>query len=276
MPTEIESINRLLELGGAVAEPKDQEGHDPLVIIPNGCKIENLSALYPPRYIKQTVQLTAAAAFVDYVNRFKRPETLIFAALGDDPPATVLAVFDYHTAAPDSAPARCAHLARFCLRPTPEWQTWLEADRQRKAQLTFAEWLEENAPLLESPNGAELLELVQTLHGHSEARFNNTFRLKDGAVKLSYDEDVVIRGTAGNTSKPGELELPAFITARLALFEGGEKQPITARLKVRLENRKLVLWFETVQLARVVCDCINATLADIGAKTELPVLRGKI
>lgn len=268
MQIELDTLNRVLELGGHLAKPLDDAPHDPLLVIPTGCKIENLSAFYLPRYIRQTVKLQAAKSFIEYVNRFKQTTTVIFAQTGD-PPVSVVAVFDYHSPGPGNAADRCAHLARFSLQATPEWKTWLAADRQKMSQLDFALWLEENAGLLEAPGGAELLELVQSLHGHLDARFNQTFRLKDGAQKLAYDEDVVIRGTAGVTSKPGELELPAFLQAKLTPYEGNPPQRISARLKVRLENRRLVLWFETVMLPRITRECVDLTLAEIEAGTGL-------
>lgn len=273
-PTDLtpKTIDRLLELGGNLTQPIETEA-GVFGIVPNGCKVEELTRFYPPNRIKETVKLSDATSFIAYVNRFKTPATLLFAYAHEEP-IGVCAVLDYHEAAPKLKPAYTAHRARFHFRTTDDWKTWMVADRKRMNQLDFAVWLEDNAPLLQ--NGLELLELVQSLHGHVDARFNQTIRLKDGAVKLVFDEDVVIRGTTQSSSKAGEMDLPPFITAKLAIFEGGPVQTITARLRERCENRKLTLWFETMQPARMMRECVDRTLAEIAEKTEITPLLGSI
>ena len=270
-----DAINRLIELGGSVASIQERTGGDPFLVIPNGCKIEPIAHLAPPKRIKQVATLTDADSFIGYVNRFKLPQTQIFASVSDTA-ASLCAVFDYHRAEPAGGPEYAVHRAQFTLANTLEWKVWMAADRKRMPQLDFAIWLEENAGLLQLPSGVELLELVSSLHGHIEARFNQTYRLKDGATKLAYDEDVVVRGSTTATSKPGELELPSHIEALIAPFEGSEAVAITARLKVRCDNRKLVLWFETVNPHQIVRECVRDTLSGIAEATEITPLMGSI
>jgi uncharacterized protein YfdQ (DUF2303 family) len=271
-----ETINRLLELGATLAQPvhEDPEGK-PYAIVPAGCTVHNLENYYAPKRIHQCVVLDDSASFCAYVNRFKNSDTQIFADV--TPTNTILlAVLDYHGGGPKFLPAHTAHRVEFVTERTGDSIAWQLADRKHMAQLEFAQWLEEYGYLLIQPKGAELLELVASLHGHSEARFNQTFRLEDGAARLAFDEDVTIRGTTGTSSKPGELELPGFLTAQFAFFEGDLDHKVAARLKVRLDNRKLALWFETIGWDKLYRTAVADLLAEVAAETELPILRGTL
>ena len=133
---------------------------------------------------------------------------------------------------------------------------------------------EEHATLFVAPRGADLLELVTSLHGASEARFNQTFRLKDGSTKLSFDEEVIVRGTSTTSSKPGDLELPDIVMAGIAPFNGGPNYEVSARLKVRIENRRLVLWLETISPHKIIRDALVQIMREITEKTGIVPLIG--
>lgn len=273
METEVQTVNRLLELGAAKILPQKLETGEPFIVIPATCKVERLGEIITPGHIKRSVSLLEAGSFADYVNRFKTDCTQIF-ALVTDTGGKFVAVLDYHGPAPELKASFCDHLAIYEPIQTVEFKSWMEANRRRMGQVEFAVWLEENAAVLKEPVGAELLELVQTLHGHSEARFNQTFRLKDGSCKIQFDEDVVVRGTSAASSKPGELELPDTITAGIAPFQGAPLYEIKARLRVRLENRKLSLWFETIAPHQIIRDSLMLATRAIAEKTGLIPLLG--
>ena len=218
-----------------------------------------------------------AGSFADYVNRFKTENTLIFASVSESG-ATFTAMLDYHAAAPALTAARCEHVAVFSTIQTPEWKTWMEANRKPMDQVAFATWIEDNLRLFVSPegsaapSGAELLELVKSLHGHSNARFNTALRLNTGAYSVAYEEDVAIRGTS--TTQAGDIELPPEIVSGIAPFQGGPPYEIHARLKSRVTDRKLVLWFETIAVPNIVRDSILALVKQVEAQTKIIPLLG--
>jgi uncharacterized protein YfdQ (DUF2303 family) len=262
------TINRLLEVGKSIGtQIHGLNGGDPFVIVPQGWAAMNMSAFAPPNRITIRMNLTEAESFIAYVNRFKTDDTIILANIRDDG-GSFIARMDYHSKAPELKPSYNGHIAALdCIR-TNEFNTWMKANGVRMMQMELATWLEENQSLLVEPSGAELMEIVTSLHGHSEARFNQTVRLKDGGCKLQYDEDVMIRGGAPS-SKSGELELPDFITAGIAPFEGSPTYKIKARLKVRIENRKLWLWYETINPHRIVRDSLSIITKLIEEKTGI-------
>lgn len=269
-----EAVNLLMERGKFVGQPQTPPVAfvgDPFIVLPDGMKAQSLAFLLPPTRIKQGVVLLEAGSFADYVNRYKTERTLIFANVTEKS-ATLKAVLDYHGAAPDLKPERCEHVATFSTIETPEWKAWLGANRQPMDQVHFATWLEDNLKLFVAPAGAELLELVRTLHGHANARFNTSLRLDNGGFSAAYEEDVSIKGNI--TTRSETMELPATVKAGIAPFQGVSLYEVTARLKSRVSERKLVLWFETVAVHEIVRDAVLGVTKLVAEKTGIVPLLG--
>lgn len=261
-----ETIDKIVELAIRPQSSLADEFGDPYVVLPQSMQVYNLSHLCPPQRIKQAPKFLECGSFVDYVNRFRNENTLIFANVTDTS-ATFHAVLDYHAAAPKLAPAFCHHTATFQTIETPEWKTWLGANRKSMEQVEFATWLEDNARLLVEPTGADLLELVKSLHGHKNARFSGAARLDTGAYSVSYEEEIVVRGTS--KVDQGDIELPATIKAGIAPFQGSQPYEVNARLKTRVVERKLTLWFETISLHSIVRDSIMLLTKQVAEKTGI-------
>lgn len=269
-------VQACVDLGRALGQPitNPLPGGEPFVVLPKGYTVADISAHAPPTHIRTKVALTEPAAFIAYVNRFKTERTLIFAHVTDTG-AKLSAVLDYHgKPGEEHQAARLAHVATFECLPTTEWRRWVEANTKRFDQVGFATWLEENQDLLVTPNGAALLEFVQTLEGKNSVRFNSAVRLQSGGNALQYDEDVELRGSVTTTT--GKMELPNFIEAGIEPFQGMGKYKVRARLKYRIESRKLTLWFETVAMHRIVRDAVAGVLKDVAEKTALVPLAGTI
>lgn len=275
-----EAIQLLLDTGKAQAGIQVNEKGDPFYLRPNGDVVE-LKAYFAPRRIEQRVNLQDAGSFIDYVNRFKTDATLIFAKLTETN-ATLEAVFDYHqNIESDMFPDHCAHRAVFTTLETPDWKAWSAADRMQMDQVKFATWLEDNSQLIrqhekfpDAPSAADILELVRSLHGHSNARFNTALRLDNGAFSVSYDEDVVVRGTS--TTKSDGMELPPILCGGVAVYHGAEPYLVPARLKVRVNEKKLVLWFETINKPGIIRESIMAITKQVAEKTGLVPLLGGV
>ena len=222
--------------------------------------------------------LLEATSFIDYVNRFKNANTLIFASVSETGVA-FKAMLDYHAAAPDLKPDFCRHVANFTAIETPEWRIWKEADRELMSQSTFATWLEDNLSLLtvggenKYPTGAALLELVKSLYGHRNARFSQSIRLDNGAHSVQFDEDIEVRG-GGTSTASGDLEIPAMICGGLAIFQGADPYEMPARLKTRCVDRKLGIIFETVNLPKIIRESILLLVEKVAKGTEIIPLLG--
>lgn len=278
-----EAIELLLATGRTQNNIHENPGGDPYLVKPTGEAV-NLAVFSPPRRIKQSPMFQDAGSFADYVNRFKTDDSLIFASLTETA-ATLLAVLDYHriSASGGATPQWCAHRAMFAAQPTPEWQAWHAANRKPMNQVEFATWIEDHMHLFatgeiaeahEAPSGAELLELVRTLHGHQNARFTSNLRLDNGAYSASYEEDQVVKGMS--TVKAGSFELPKQILGGFPLFLGGAPYAVPARLKSRITDRVLMLHFETISPVQLVRENLLAMVRLVGEKTGIVPLLGTL
>lgn len=268
----VETLDRVVEMAeqGIPAKTAHKDGV-PYLVISTNTKVHSLENLVPPTRIKRQVALLEAESFSAYVNNFKNDDTVIFVEVGEQG-ADFKAVLDYHSGAPELTPHYCEHVAEFSTIQTPEWRTWLEANRRVMTQVQFATWLEDNAALFKEPTGAALLELVRTLEGKSDVRFNSAIRLDSGANKLQYDEDVTLKGAA--TTSAGAVELPAVISAAIQPFQGAPHYEVRARLKYRIEGRKLALWFETIAMHTIIRDSILLVVKDVAEKTGITPFTG--
>ena len=266
-----ETIKTLVALGAKEAQILQPTGAVPMLVIPADQKVESLEHLFPPARIKRQVALLEATSFIEYVNRFKTADTLIFANVSETG-AKFTAMLDYHGAAPELKPAYCSHIAEFTAIETPEWKIWKAANRIPMDQVKFATFLEDNAALFVEPTGADLLELVRSLHGHRNARFNTALRLDNGAYSVSFDEEIVVKGTS--STKSGEFELPPTIKAGMAVFQGADAYEVPARLKSRCEDRKLSLFFETIAMHTIVRESILLLVKQISDGTKIIPMLG--
>ncbi len=270
---EKDAIEHLLATGrGQNAVQKGDTG-DAFFIRPDG-NAQGIRHFFKPTRVEAKVNLTDADSFCEYFKRFENPASLIFGNVTSDG-ATFRAVLDYH--APEE-PHYCDHIATFSTKKTPEWEAWLKANRKPMSQIEFATWLEDNLHLFtvskesapNAPTPADLLELVKSLHGHQNATFNTSIRLDNGAHSCSYEEAVNVQGSV----RGGAVVLPPFIYGGFPLFQGMPGYLVQARMKSRIENRKLVLFFETVALEKMVGDCLDIVVERIEEKTERSVLIG--
>ena len=269
-----EAVEKLMQAGREAAGLKIETNTygEPFAVKPDG-SIVNMAEFYPPRRIKARPSFVEVGSFVAYVNRFKSLNTLIFASLSETG-ATFTAILDYHGVRADVKGENyadyCAHVATFSLVKTPDWSAWTEQNREPAGQVDFATWLEDQQHLFNEPSGAELLELVRNLFGKKDAAFNSSIRLDNGAYSVGYQEDIEIQAKTGS----GSMKLPAELIAEMSVFEGLEKKAIRARLKTRVQDRKLWLFFETIQMEQIVRDCIMAAVAEIATKTEIVPMLG--
>jgi uncharacterized protein YfdQ (DUF2303 family) len=238
-------------------------GTAPFVMVPKGyCLLGVTNFRDKPRVIEADPSFVDAGSFSDYVNRFKTPNTQLFATVSVEG-LEVQAIFDYH--APNHTPERCSFRAKFLAKYTPEWNTWTIKDRSGFSQLEFATWLEENAKLIVSPTGADLLELVKSLEAKQSVNYNSAIRLDNGSTRLNFEERI----EATSNTASGKMDMPATIKAGIAVFEGSDPYEINARLKYRLNGSKLSIWYETVQKHDILRVNIKELVKKIATATTI-------
>jgi uncharacterized protein YfdQ (DUF2303 family) len=273
--TNISNIQAALDAGRALGTPIEPPSRTAVVVVPEKYRVEDVEKyiekhLPDPRRTKTFVSLANADSFIAYVLEYKTKATKVFASVppGNREPS-FLAVLDYHE---PGLPHWGEHRAGYTCAFTPEWQRWMNKNAVRMTQVELATFLEENATLVLDPPGAELLELVSTLEGKNNISCSSMVRLPNGKQKLTYEEDVELRGSTSTTQ--GQVEFPSRLVAGIEPFSGGPTYKITCRLKYRIENRKITFWFECIDVHLVIKECVQAIVDLVQEKLAIVPLNG--
>lgn len=255
-----------LALSAISAEPKVVGAGTPFLLVPEGFGIESLEhLLVAPARERAKAELLDVASFVAYVRPRKTDRSVFTASRSEFRVSTIL---DFHH--PGRGPAFGEHRAALALKTTPEWSTWFGANKKRMGQHDFAEFLEDNLPDVAFPSGATLLETATALRIEKKVNFLSSTRLQDGNREFVYQE------AQEATADKGALRVPESFTLGLAPFEGSAKYEIAARLRFRLEEGKLALWFELVRPHKVIEDAFKHVVSEISTALDVTVLTGAV
>lgn len=235
-----------------------------VIVAPRGWAVHDISkTLPPPPRIRQHVELLTLESLVSYVEVFVNADSAIFANETD---AKYEVVLDYHHQNQDVEEGRgaCDHIARYACPRSDAWQIWTLNDGKPKSQLDFARFIETNLIDIVKPVSADMLQIVLNLQVHKTAEFKGDLRLDSGGTKLSYDETV--RGSA----RVGDLTIPDMFQLAVPVFVDGTRYELNARLRYRLDEGKLSLWYELVRpmdvyraAVKAVSDSIRKQLTDV-------------
>lgn len=246
-----EAINHLVTLAQSLGKPQDHPSLPaPFALVPDGTEIKDLEGmLAAPTRIRQGVKVLDADTFIAYINRYATPASVVFC---DGPEGrTFKGVLDYHQ--PDQ-PSWGQHVAVYQCPISIEWGRWKTSDRKKMDQATFAEFFEDNIRDITVPEGiphapsaADMLEISRTLEAKKNISFRQGTRLDNGQVQLTYNEQ--IDGQAGET---GQLKIPEQFYIGVKPFLGGDAFCVPVRFRYRIQESRLVMWFELVRPDKVL------------------------
>ncbi|XZG69267.1 DUF2303 family protein [Chitinibacteraceae bacterium HSL-7] len=236
-----------------------------------------------------TVTLDDAASFIWYVKEHQDEERTRIYLKADYPKGYVA-----FTAVLNDHPAHGAqwrdHTAEFAPAKSTEWLRWTSADRKGMTQLEFATWIEDNmtdiATVQGMPTAAQMLELALTFEAVSDKKFKSATRIQSGGIDLEY----IDREDDATRSKMKMFErfsigIPVFAAP---IAEAHKTDPATgeiekkatiayridARLKYRIRDGVLQLWFELVRADKVLASASQDLVNEIRTQTSLPLLAG--
>lgn len=245
--------------GIAMAGAINNVGHTPFTIIPDGYAVKDLEQMLPtPTRLRGVVRLHDAASFCAYVNAYADATSRVY--LQAD---TMGAEF---TAALNHGGWR-DHKAHYKCTTTPEWQTWVGANRKSMSQADFAAYIEDNLLDIVVPEGAKMLEVSRSLQAKRAVSFTSAVRLDNGDTEFLYEEE-----TKG-TSK-GKLDIPTEFVISVSPFVGTPTVETVARLRYRINDGKLVMWYELVRPHKVVEEAVNSEIARIEELIGIKIWRG--
>lgn len=271
---EVQTEGAMQAIAAAMTQPVRDVHGTPVLVVPEGFKALTLEKMLPaPTRKSGTTVLNDKDSFVSVVNDQKTDATRLFSTTT---PPTFTAVFN-HVAA---EAGWCDHQAKYNAPLAVEWTTWNGIDGKAMTQVDVAQFLEANlvdvtfiAPNNESgekgsPDGATLLEMCRTLEAKKKVDFKSSVRLADGSTQFTYNEDV--QGTA----MAGTIEIPEQFSLGIPVFENGDKWRVDVRLRYRISDGQLRMWFELIRPHKVIEVAVKELRETIAKETGLQVLNG--
>ena len=268
--TTPEVVSAIAELVRSGAGPQSvPNGNVPYVLVPEGHKAQALPELIfndhnaTPERVKATVSLLDPASFIEYFKLFSDDASRVFAY---EPEIKVTAVFDYHESGVE--PRWGQHRAVLSLRRSEEWQTWTGSNNKQFTQAAFAEFLEQNAMDIETPQPAQMMEIARDLQATTEVEFGSAQRMQDGQVRFKYTEST--KATMGG----GAIAVPERFMLTLPIFVGGSEIDIEAMLRFRVKEGKLVIWYTLVRPESATRNAFLAARNQIAEALSITILNG--
>lgn len=230
-------------LNAAATHLHEYPGCTPFVAVPSGHQLESIEAFQDnPNRIRKALKVQTPESFILYFNKFCNDDSMV--VLNDDS-QSVTGLLDYHGVA---EPSWCEHEVKYACPKSREWDTWTRYNKHKFDQLAFAEFIEENIKDFAEPSGGELLEIATKFSVIRTAVFNSGVKLQSGEFEFQFSEQ--------NNSK-GTVTVPEKIAIGIAPFHNGTKYRISARLRYRLRDGELKIWFELIEPEKVLEDAFN-------------------
>jgi uncharacterized protein YfdQ (DUF2303 family) len=243
-----------------------------VVALPEGYVLQDLPKQSPHRAINLT--MLDFASFVTAVKRFEREETLVAFKPSGARGGEFVAVLDYMEPTKpnefaDASP--CAERVTWPLSVPADTRAWLDIDGKALGQVAFAEFLEDNAPAIVSPDQGDVVEVARTLVAKNNVDWKSGVRLQDGNVQLAYVET-----TEAKAGQKGDLDIPETIVVALELWAGAPPVHVKARLRYRFAEGKLTFIVRFLGMDRLYRAEIEKQIEALAEKLGRPVLLGTI
>ena len=259
------------------------EGYRPVVFVPKGYAAEypdfekHLAA--PLRKIA-TVRLDDVESFVWYLKEHgepKRTRTYLQADYAAGKVSFTALINDHQAGYTDQNWRD--HKALFTPANSVEWKTWTNNNRQPMSQTEFGNFLEENlANICEIeglPNATAIMAMVLNFEATNEKRFKSVSRLQSGGLNFEFidQEDAATRSKM-EVFERFAIAIPAFVQP-MAATDAIVAYRIDCRLKYRIRDGKLSLWFELIREDKVLEAAAKDIVAQIKNDSGFPLIAGE-
>lgn len=240
----------------------------PMVAVPAGYVLQDLeSCQEKPRRKRANLLMNDCGSFIEYAKRqgslassaiycaidYANTEVKFYGVLNDfgDEPA--------ETAWRD-------HIARFRPEFSEEWERWVSHDQKHFSQTDIAHFLEENSRNIASvenmPTGAQMLEMVLDFEAKQDMRFKSAIRLQNGAVEMCFVQN-------DDNETLAKMKMFERFSIGIPVFWNGDAYQLDARLKYRVNNGKVVFWYEIIRKDKVFEAATESLITTIKEKTGM-------
>ena len=257
------------DLGAALVDVRRADVDSmPFVMAPQGYAVHDLEkTLQIPTRKRGKVTMNDASSFIDYFN-IHADESKIY---GQVTPPKFVGVLNDNT---ESDPGWGDHRVTYDCPLSNEWQAWKAFSGQPRDQIAFSEFIESNTLDITSqaegePSGADMLEVATNFKAQKKVNFASGQRMANGGVNFVYQEEV--NGTAG---EKGQIKVPEVFWIGIPVFEGGAPYRIECKLRYRLKDGNLSMWFEMVRYHKVLEAAFMDIWEEIATGTGVKIWRG--
>jgi uncharacterized protein YfdQ (DUF2303 family) len=224
---------------GKPYEIKTEKGRE-FIVMPEGYKAQDVTEPNAvdellPEHVTQAVTLQTLDSLVGYANRYGTDDTILMADIDHN---KIVALIDYHSPPHDDAAIanRVKHTASMVLPLSFEWATWTAKHDKLMPQLDFARFLEENAPDIAAPAGADLLDAIKDLQAKRKVDFRKAVRTSSDNENFEFVDETTV-----GSKKDGAIEVPTRFLLKIPVYFGRPPVELYAFLRWRLEEGQLLL-----------------------------------
>lgn len=242
-------IKQIIAAVTGTANAKKADGD--YAVLPEGHTLQDLEEYQErPRRIEHAISVSTARSFIKYVTDFSTDYSVVFAYLKQQ---QFKAVLDYHH--PVNGAGWCDHTVTYSCPIDIRWKTWTGQNGNPLKQVDFARFIEDNQIDIVKPLGADILAIAKELQAKKAIEFKSGQNLSNGDIQFTYNETT--NGAAG------QLAIPETFTLGIPVYEEGDKYEVTARLRYRISDGGLVLWYDLLRPDRMEEDAFKAVETEI-------------
>lgn len=246
------------------------------VAVPDNVSIKDIEhTLARPARIKSNYIFKDVASFDVYYGEHNNAGTRVFYK-DDEHGLAVKAVFDHHFSSKQrttdepivtQTPSWNSHTATLKLSYHEEYKRLLDGNGYGFSQLQFAEFVEDNLPLFNTPTGADMLEIAQELKGARKADFRAGKRLADGRVNFEYVEELSAKTVRG------DINIPEDILFFSPIYEGEAPVLLPAKFRWRLDDSGKVSFLYKLMTDRIERQAREQLIASLSERLVRPILQ---
>lgn len=262
------------------------------ILTPHGAKAIDLHELdafrVKPIHRAGTAKHTRLDSFIAHVNRFKAPNSAVF-AIDNAASPKLTAVFDYHPEGPDIVDARFgAHRAVYEFPLSEEWKAWSKANGTVMSMADFAAFLEDHIvdvvadakpasaaamDFIAKVGGdiagpSKLIEIARTLQVNEASTLREARNLSTGETEVVFNSTHL--DAAGN-----KLVVPNLFMICIPVFaRSPDYWQILARFRYRKSGEGIRFWFELWRIDLVFEEAFEGACKAVVEQTGLPMFVG--
>lgn len=288
-------IGMMRDLHGNTKVTVGPDGAEAMVL-PSGLKLESIKHLIDeyrdhPERREGVATMQSVASFVDYVNRFKNENTVVFASQADHASGQntgLHAIIDHHHAGADGQARFGRHQCRYDFPLSEEWRAWGKVDGVPMSQEEFAELLEDRIFDVRDPYDDKIGESAKEFSNALNARLASPGELRDLGkglqVRIGQEATQLHNVQTGESTlqfseehkdaKGQPLRVPGGFVLGVPVFSEGRTYQLCARLRYRISGS--VKWVVKLHRADILYQhAFNEACEQVQASTVCPVFRGQ-